>query len=218
MSGEAGDAFHPSTQTTPLYDPQRTTTSAIPSSVFALTFPPRPADSCDRHCRTHLSGHLPDLRRTLLILHHRRHHLPIHLLTTMGKLIKNHWARLIVLTAAAYQIAASIHGCFWPKVFWDFLTKTLDPAVRPVPVLQLLNLLAGLCAGALEWPLPGLAGSALHRSIEARLVAYPLAALAALLLYQGTNAGLYYLIGVGVYFWAFAEGEVRSVHVLVRRG
>ena len=50
----------------------------------------------------------------------------------------------------------------------------------------------------------------IHRSIEARLVIYPLASLAALLMYQGTNAGLYYLIGVGVYFWAFAEGEVRS--------
>ena len=48
----------------------------------------------------------------------------------------------------------------------------------------------------------------IHRSIEARLVLYPLFALSALLLYQGTNAGLYYLIGMGVYFWAFAEGEV----------
>ena len=44
--------------------------------------------------------------------------------------------------------------------------------------------------------------------MEARLVVYPLAALAALLLYQGTNPGIYYLIGVGVYFWAYSEGEV----------
>ena len=48
----------------------------------------------------------------------------------------------------------------------------------------------------------------LHRSIEARLVIYPLFALACILMYQSTNAGLYYLIGMGVYFWAFAEGEV----------
>ena len=40
---------------------------------------------------------------------------------------------------------------------------------------------------------------------------YPLAALVALLLYQGTNAGLYYLIGTGVWFWAFGEGEVCAV-------
>ena len=50
--------------------------------------------------------------------------------------------------------------------------------------------------------------AALHGSIEARLLIYPLSTLAALLLYQGTNAGLYYLIGMGVYFWAFSEGEV----------
>jgi len=50
--------------------------------------------------------------------------------------------------------------------------------------------------------------AAMHRSIEARLVVYPLSSLAALLLYQGTNAGLYYIIGMGVYFWGFSEGEV----------
>ncbi len=109
------------------------------------------------------------------------------------------------------QAAAAIEGFFWPKVFWDFLTKNLDPAVKPIPALQLLNLLFALANLAWEWPLPWLSGTALHRSIEARLVLYPLSALAALLIYQGTNAGLYYLIGVGAYFWAFAEGEVRSI-------
>jgi len=48
----------------------------------------------------------------------------------------------------------------------------------------------------------------MHRSIEARLIIYPLSTLAALLLYQGTNAGIYYIIGMGVYFWGFSEGEV----------
>ncbi|KAL8955464.1 MAG: hypothetical protein Q9183_006630, partial [Haloplaca sp. 2 TL-2023] len=127
----------------------------------------------------------------------------------MGKLIKNHWARLIVLTAAVYQIAAALEGFFWPKVFWDFLTTNLDPVVRPVPVLQILNLLFGLLALAWEWPLPAFefAESMMHRSIEARLVVYPLSSLAALLLYQGTNPGIYYLIAMGVYFWAYSEGE-----------
>lgn len=166
----------------------------------------------------------------------------------MGKLVKNHWARLIVLVAGTYQVAAGIHGIFWPKLFWDFLTTNLDGAVRPVPILQTLNIIFGAFALALEWPLPifitasklcdpqgssrskGMSPDArknrqnasttdhtpgawtrflagLHGSIEARLLIYPLSALAALLLYQGTNAGLYYLIGMGVYFWAFAEGE-----------
>ncbi|KAL9075470.1 MAG: hypothetical protein Q9161_001542 [Pseudevernia consocians] len=180
----------------------------------------------------------------------------------MGKLIKNHWARLIILTAAAYQIAASISAFFWPKLFWDFLTTNLDPAVRPIPILQIINLLLGLLGLCWEWPLPlfttaatstrlhnnhtaaaaAVASSsydhtsqqikpghnhtssdaspprpptrittalaAMHRSIEARLFIYPLSSLAALLLYQGTNAGLYYIIGMGVYFWGFSEGEV----------
>jgi hypothetical protein len=131
----------------------------------------------------------------------------------MGKLIKNHWARLIVLTAATYQVAAALEGFFWPKVFWDFLTKNLDGAVKPFPVLQIINLIMGIVCFAWEWPLhpmvkllPGL-----HRSMEARLVVYPLCALAGVLMYQSTNSALYYLIGVVVYFWAYSEGEVRGV-------
>ncbi|KAF6226379.1 hypothetical protein HO133_009245 [Letharia lupina] len=171
----------------------------------------------------------------------------------MGKLIKNHWARLIILTAAAYQVAASVSGFFWPKLFWDFLTTNLDHAVRPIPILQIINLLLGLLGLCWEWPLPlftsaatstrlhhnhtaasyshtsqrtghkhtdsnaspprapnraTTALAAMHRSIEARLFIYPLSSLAALLLYQGTNAGIYYIIGMAVYFWGFSEGEV----------
>ncbi|KUJ22715.1 uncharacterized protein LY89DRAFT_575806 [Mollisia scopiformis] len=126
----------------------------------------------------------------------------------MGKLIKNHWARLIILTAATYQVVAGLHGFFWPKIFWDFLTKNLDPAVKPIPILQSINMLFGFIMLAWEWPLGLIAGSAMHRSIEARLVVLPLAALAGALLYQGTNAAIYYTIGMAVYFWAYSEGEV----------
>ncbi|QYS99071.1 hypothetical protein H0G86_006219 [Trichoderma simmonsii] len=126
----------------------------------------------------------------------------------MGKLIKNHWARLIMLTAAAYQIGAAIEGYFWPKIFWDFLTHSLDAAVRPAPILQTINLVFGLAMLALEWPLPLLAGTSIHRSIEFRLAMLPLTALACLLMYQSTNPGIYYLIGMGAYFWAYSEGEI----------
>ncbi|TGJ80051.1 hypothetical protein E0Z10_g8714 [Xylaria hypoxylon] len=126
----------------------------------------------------------------------------------MGKLIKNHWARLIVLTAAVYQVAAALEAFFWPKIFFDFLTKTLDPAVKPIPVLQIINLLMGIGMFALEWPLPFIAGSTLHRSLEARLALLPLVTLASVLIYQGTNPALYYLTGSVVYFWAYSEGEI----------
>ncbi len=153
----------------------------------------------------------------------------------MGKLIKNHWARLVILTAATCtslfslncplsnptephkltcpflctdQIAAALQCIFWPKIFWDFLTKNLDGAVKPFPTLQIINIVLGAVGIAWEWPLPLLAGCAFHRSIEARLLFYPLSALCALLIYQGTNSGLYYIIGMGAYFWAYSEGEV----------
>ncbi|KAK2629040.1 hypothetical protein QTJ16_002143 [Diplocarpon rosae] len=127
----------------------------------------------------------------------------------MGKLIKNHWARLIIITASIYQIAAGVHGFFWPKIFWDFVTKNFDVAVKPIPILQSINVFLGLVMLAWEWPLGLLAGSTMHRSIEARLVVLPLAALACALLYQGTNPAIYYIIGMVVYFWAYSEGEVR---------
>ncbi|KAG9253614.1 PRO41 protein [Emericellopsis atlantica] len=126
----------------------------------------------------------------------------------MGKLIKNHWARLIILTAAAYQVVAAIEGFFWPKIFWDFLTKTLDGAVKPIPVLQILNLVFGLAMLALEWPLSFIAGSAIHRSLEVRLAILPLVALVAVLMYQTTNPAIYYMVGVVVYFVAYSEGEI----------
>jgi len=127
----------------------------------------------------------------------------------MGKLIKNHWARLIILTASTYQVLASLEGFFWPKIFWDFLTKNLDGAVKPFPILQIINLVMAFVALAWEWPLYPLVKllPGLHRSMEARLVVYPLWALAAVLMYQSTNAALYYIIGVVIYFWAFSEGE-----------
>ncbi len=88
------------------------------------------------------------------------------------------------------------------------MTKNLDAAVKPFPVLQIINLVMGIVMVAWEWPLGFLAGTAMHRSIEARLVILPLTSLAAVLLYQGTNAALYYAIGLMVYFWAYSEGEV----------
>lgn len=103
-------------------------------------------------------------------------------------------------------------------MLWDFISKNLDAAVKPIPVLQILNLLMGLLGLAWEWPLKSLAGSLPHRSIEIRLIIYPLSALLAVLLYQGPDPAIYYLIGIGVYFWGYSEGEVcRPVFVFSSR-
>lgn len=108
----------------------------------------------------------------------------------------------------ADQIAAALEAFFWPKILWDFLTTTLDRAVKPIPILQIINLLFGIFLLAWEWPVSFIAGSSFHRSLEARLAVLPLTALAASLIYQGANAAIYQVIGMAVYFWAYSEGEV----------
>lgn len=106
------------------------------------------------------------------------------------------------------QIAATLEAFFWPKFFFDFLTKNFDRAVKPVPILQIINLVIGFLTLAYEWPLNYVAGTSIHRSLEVRLMWLPLASLTSILLYQATNASLYYFIGIIVYFWAYSEGEV----------
>lgn len=81
--------------------------------------------------------------------------------------------------------------------------------MKPFPVLQIINVLMGVFMFLLDWPCPGLGGSMLHRSLEFRLAILPLAGLAAALLYQATNAAIYYVVALVVYFWAYSEGEVR---------
>lgn len=112
------------------------------------------------------------------------------------------------------QVVAAIEGFFWPKIFWDFITVTLDAAVKPFPILQIINLVLGIVMFCLEWPMPFIAGTGFHRSLEVRLALLPLTALAAVLLYQATNAALYYVIAMMVYFWAYSEGEV-SLNLLL---
>lgn len=126
----------------------------------------------------------------------------------MGRLVKNQWARLIILTAAMYQILASIQAFVWPKVFWDFSSRILDPLVKPVPTLQITNVVLGLAVLGFEWPIRQIAGGAAHRSIPLRVMLYPFCSFAAVLMYQSTNAAIYYLIGTGIYLWALREGEV----------
>jgi hypothetical protein len=88
------------------------------------------------------------------------------------------------------------------------LTTNLDGAVKPIPILQVINTVFGLSMFALELPFKPLAGTLVHQSIEFRLMLMPLLALAAIVMYQGTNAAVYYFIGEIIYFWAYSDGEV----------
>lgn len=105
-------------------------------------------------------------------------------------------------------MGAAFEGFFWPKILWDNFTHGLDGAVKPVPILQIINLVLGMFTFAFEFPLGIFTKTPLHRRIEARLVWIPLTATAVALLYQGPDSAGWYLIGMGAYFWAYAEGEV----------
>ena len=115
------------------------------------------------------------------------------------------------------QIAAALEGFFWPKFFFDFLTKNLDACVRPVPILQTINLVVAFVTLAYEWPLKYVAGTAIHRSMEVRLLWLPFACLTSVLLYQATNPAVYYLVATMVYFWAYSEGEVSDFKLVIWR-
>jgi len=115
-------------------------------------------------------------------------------------------ARLLSLSAASYQLAAALHGYVWPKIFWDFATKSLDPLVRPVPVLQTANFLSALAAFLWEWPHPIASRLRCHQLDLFHVVGLLSAAVPALLLYQGTNAAVYYVIAAVVYTKA-SKGE-----------
>ena len=107
------------------------------------------------------------------------------------------------------QVGAAIEGFFWPKIFWDIFTHNLDGAVKPVPILQIINLLLGLFTLAFEYPLGIFTNLSIHRSIVARLVYIPLSAGTVALLYQGPDSAGYHIIALAAYFWAYTEGEVR---------
>jgi alpha-N-acetylglucosamine transferase len=62
--------------------------------------------------------------------------------------------------------------------------RRTNRSVKPIPILQIINLFCGILVLAWEWPITKIAGSGLHRSIEARLVLMPLFALAAVLAYD----------------------------------
>lgn len=126
----------------------------------------------------------------------------------MGRLIKNHWARLVVLIAATIQIGGAIQGFFWPKVTWDFATLVLNCLVSPFPALQVINLMLGSIVLAWEWPLGIIAGRMYHRSIHARLVMFPICAVSTVCLYQSHMSAIYYMLGICGYILALSEREV----------
>jgi len=140
----------------------------------------------------------------------------------MGNLVWHEYSRYVSLTASVYTVWASFWGFFYRKFFWDFVGGTLrDPGglqpspnaavfitlIVKAPIIQILTMIVAFCMIALEYPLPQLKGTALHRSIIVRIVVLILQAFLAVLFYQGTNGTLWSLIAAGCYGRALALGE-----------
>lgn len=160
----------------------------------------------------------------------------------MGKLLKVELARLITLSAAGCesfliccaqvdliyysnadltwtdQLVAAIVAYFNPKIFFDIWTRHADVLVTPTPFLQTANLLLSLIVLALEWPLHSFRFMSPKQSFLFRFCLLPLTAMAALILYQGTNAALYHIIGLSIYVSAYRTQDIAYIQERPRAG
>jgi len=140
----------------------------------------------------------------------------------MGNLIWHVLGRLIALTSGLYNVWANIWGIAYRKYFWMVIGGTLGPhGLVPspsfptflldisvtFPLLQIINIVFGLFTLLLEWPLPFLVGSSLHRSFTFRAVTYFFFAFFAVQIYQSVDAAAFYLAAAAVYVRAIALAE-----------
>jgi len=117
---------------------------------------------------------------------------------------------------------AGFWGLFYRKFFWDFIGGTLrDPGgIQPspkveifitlivkVPLIQMLAIGMAFMMILLEYPLPYLKGTAIHRSLTLRVLMLILQASLAGLFYQGTNGAIWSLIAAVCYTRALILGE-----------
>lgn len=140
----------------------------------------------------------------------------------MGNLVWHEYSRYVALTASVYTTWASFWGLFYRKFFWDFIGGTLrnpgglQPSpnaaifitiIVKVPIIQILTMMVAFFMIALEFPMPQLKGTMIHRSLVLRIVMLILQAVLAVMFYQGTNGALWSLIAAGCYTRAVILGE-----------
>ncbi|KAK7035445.1 hypothetical protein VNI00_011738 [Paramarasmius palmivorus] len=141
---------------------------------------------------------------------------------TMGKLMWHDFAHFVSMTASVYAVWSAFYGLFFRKFFWDFVGGTLrDPGgLQPSagaqvfitlivknPIVQIFAMVVGFIMIALEYPLPQLKGTAIHRSFAPKIVGLLFQSFLCFLFYQGTNAGIYGVIAAGAYTRAQLSGE-----------
>ncbi|TYJ53207.1 hypothetical protein B9479_006185 [Cryptococcus floricola] len=117
--------------------------------------------------------------------------------------------------------SASFWAFLFRKFFWDMIGGTLGPAgiipgknteplvnlVVNIPLLQSFSLVLGIFALVLEYPLPFIEGTAIHRSFILRAVLYFLTGFVGIMVYQCVDPAVYFVIVSGVYVMAMSKGE-----------
>jgi len=140
----------------------------------------------------------------------------------MGNLVWHEYARLVTITASVYTVWAGFWGLIYRKFFWDFVGGTLrDPGglqpspnaavfiniIVKAPVIQIFSILLALGILAIEYPIPQVKGTAIHRSLVLRVVLLLFQVFFAILFYQGTNGAIWSLISAACYTRAIVLGE-----------
>ncbi|KAL7412410.1 hypothetical protein BDY24DRAFT_392823 [Mrakia frigida] len=139
----------------------------------------------------------------------------------MGDLKFSDLARLMAMASAMWSVWAGFWGICYRKFFWDFIGAELGPAgliptaaVQPflaiiinIPLVQILMLLFGVFTLCLEWPLVFIKDTSLWRSHIFRVVAYFMFAAVEILLYQGFDGAVFYLITSACFARALQKGE-----------
>jgi len=141
----------------------------------------------------------------------------------MGNLVWHEYARYVSLTANVYAIWAAFWGFYFRKYFFDFINGIvrspggIQPAasdsffisiIVKAPVIQILSMLLAISLIVLDYPLPYLKNTAIHRSFVVRIVLLLLQTFLSILYYQGTNGALYSFIAALCYVRAQVLGEV----------
>lgn len=144
----------------------------------------------------------------------------------MGKLIWHEYARLIALTASIYTVWAGFFGLIYRKFFWDFVGGIIriPGGIQPsassaifvtiivkTPVVQISSIIMGVMMIAMEYPVPILKGTRIHRSIVIRVPLLLMQAFLAILFYQGTNGAIWSILAAVAYVRAVALGEQMNI-------
>lgn len=83
----------------------------------------------------------------------------------------------------------------------------MDVLVHPIPILQICNVLFGMALLLWEWPVKAVMKCPSHSRTSVHITLILAASVPALLLFQATNAALYYFVAAVLYYCSYRRHE-----------